>query len=112
MILLLITSENLIQYSEEKIAYNQIYNKLKKLRDIRLVKQGKMESKVDISEFEAISFLYSCNIYYKGNAIENLVIIDADNMDNPIYTIDGNFDVIILTTVLEHVHNLLIVIKM
>lgn len=71
-----------------------------------------LKAKWTLADLKQISFLYSCYTYYQESSIENLVIIDADNMDNPLYTIDGNFDVIILTTVLEHVHNPLVVVKM
>ncbi len=65
-----------------------------------------------LADLKQISFLYSCYTYYKESSIENLIIIDSDNMDDPLQNIEGSFDVIILTTVLEHVHAPLTVVKM
>lgn len=79
-------------------AYRKYYNHLKAAWTLADLKQ--------------ISFLYSCYTYYKEDAVENLIIIDANNMDNSLCDVDGDFDVIILTTVLEHVHNPLLVVQM
>jgi 2-polyprenyl-3-methyl-5-hydroxy-6-metoxy-1,4-benzoquinol methylase len=44
--------------------------------------------------------------------VENFITIDAANISNPLHDVEVKYDVIILTTVLEHVHSPLEVCKL
>lgn len=56
----------------------------------------------DIKNYTSLFSYYS---YKNIEEIENFIILDANNIHNPFINNDKKFDVIILTTVLEHVHN-------
>lgn len=60
---------------------------------------------VDASDIKNISFLFSRYSYRNDVAVEKFVIIDAKNADDPFKHGEKPFDAVILTTVLEHVHN-------
>lgn len=64
-----------------------------------------------LADVKNISFLFSRYSYRDDAAVEKFVIIDAKNADNPFKHGDEHFDAIILTTVLEHVHNPVTVIR-
>lgn len=58
-----------------------------------------------LADIKNISFLFSRYIYSNDFDIEDFIIIDERNADNPLENTEGGFDVIILTKVLEHLHN-------
>ena len=64
-----------------------------------------------LADVKNISFLFSRYSYRNDAAVEKFVIIDAKNADNPFKHGNEHFDAIILTTVLEHVHNPVTVIR-
>lgn len=57
-----------------------------------------------LADVKNISFLFSKYTYRNDCDIEEMIVIDEKNADNPLMGIEGKFDVIILTTVLEHLH--------
>jgi SAM-dependent methyltransferase len=59
-----------------------------------------------------ISFLYSQYTYMRDPWVEKFITINTDNLWNPLYDVELKYDVIILTTVLEHVHSPLAVIEL
>lgn len=57
-----------------------------------------------LADVKNISYLFSQYTYRNDCDIEKMIVIDEKNADNPLVGIEGKFDVIILTTVLEHLH--------
>lgn len=57
-----------------------------------------------LADIKNISYLFSMYTYRNDCDIERMIVIDEKNADNPLADIEGKFDVIILTTVLEHLH--------
>lgn len=69
-------------------------------------------AKWTLADLKQISFLYAKYSYGSDDAIEKMIVIDADNMDNPFGNLIEEYDLVILTTVLEHLHEPLAVVKM
>lgn len=64
-----------------------------------------------LADIKNISFLFSRYSYRNDASVEKFIIIDAKNADDPFEHAEEPFDAIILTTVLEHVHNPVTVIR-
>ncbi len=65
-----------------------------------------------LADIKNISYLFSMYTYRNDCDIERMIIIDEQNADNPLNDIEGKFDVIILTTVLEHLHKPQAIVEM
>lgn len=65
-----------------------------------------------LADLKNITFLFSNYMYSSDYAIEKMILINEFNMANPLCNLEGEFDVIILTTVLEHVDSPVNVCKM
>ena len=71
-----------------------------------------LNAKWTLADLRQISYLYSVYSYRNDDAIEQMIVIDENNMDNPFGNSIGEFDVIILTTVFEHLHEPIVIAKL
>lgn len=65
-----------------------------------------------LADIKNISFMFSRYSYRNDAPIERFVTIDENNLENPLESVNGAYDTIILTTVLEHVHSPLAIAQM
>lgn len=128
-------AENWKQDENMAILFQQVYNSaLRPYREMRFMKKNMhileygcsnapyyrsyrrfyshYNAKWTLADLKQISFLYAKYSYGDDDAIEKMIVIDADNMDNPFGDLKEEYDLVILTTVLEHLHEPLAVVKM
>lgn len=58
-----------------------------------------------LADIKNAASLFSLYSYKDIQEIEEFIILDSENVHNPFTHVNDPFDVVILTTVLEHVHN-------
>lgn len=72
---------------------------------------GHKKAKWTLADIKNMPFLYTCFSYRNDPDIDRFIVIDENNANNPLNN-DDLYDVILITAVLEHVHDPRVVVKM